>query len=96
MWQMSSSSYMGHASCRRRIRPANGSCGRAIAGSRVRGAAAQGGGVSGRGHPLLEGYLVAGGVARHLEQPVAYGLDPELPEQVEVLLTRHVSPLLLR
>ena len=96
VWQMLSSSYMGRASCRRRTRPANGSCGRATAGSRVRGAAAQGGDVSGRGHPLLEGYLVAGGVARHLEQPVAYGLDPELPEQVEVLLTRHVSPLLLR
>lgn len=61
VWQMPSSSYMGHASCRRRIRPVNGSCGRATAGSRVRGAAAQGGDVSGRGHPLLEGYLVAGG-----------------------------------
>lgn len=54
------------------------------------------GGVSGRGHPLLEGYLVAGGVARHLAQPVAYGLDLELPEQVEVLPARHVSPLPLR
>ena len=81
---------------RRRTRSVNGSCGRATAGSRVRGAAAQGGDVSGRGHPLLEGYLVAGGVARHLAQPVAYGLDLELPEQVEVLLARHLLPLPLR